>query len=175
VIDYSFQERDRKTVSDMGRANMSSRVIPFDSYITQPYYALGPLYYSKWDTEVVTTSEKKVAGFKVENILFDIDNYELSSAAQEELDEVGKFLKGKPEAFVAVFGYTDDTGKAEYNVELSRKRAEAAANYLQKNYQLTSDRVVALWYGAENPIAGNDTAEGRAQNRRVEISIGGMM
>jgi OOP family OmpA-OmpF porin len=150
VIDYSFQERDRKTVSDMGRANMSSRVIPFDSYITQPFYALGPLYYTKWDTEVVTTSEKKVSGYKVNNILFETDKVE------------------------AVFGYTDDTGKAEYNIELSRRRAEVAADYLQKTYELSSNRVVVLWYGAENPIASNDTTEGRAQNRRVEFSIGGM-
>ena len=174
VIDYSVQERDRKTVDDMGRANMSSRVIPFDSYVTQPFYALGPLYYTKWDTEVVTTSEKKVAGYKINNILFEIDKSDLSSAAQEELDGVGKFLKEKPEAFAALFGYTDDTGKAEYNMELSRRRAEAVADYLQKNYELGSDRVVANWYGAENPIAGNDTTEGRAQNRRVEVSIGGM-
>jgi len=174
VIDYAVQERDRKTVDDMGRANMSSRVIPFDAYVTQPFYALGPLYYTKWDTEVVTTSEKKVSGYKVNNILFEIDKSDLSSAAQEELDGVGKFLKEKPEAFVALFGYTDDTGKAEYNVELSRRRAEAVADYLQKKFELGSDRVVANWYGAENPIAGNDTAEGRAQNRRVEISIGGM-
>ena len=173
VIDYSVQERDRKTVDDMARANMSSRKIPFDSYVTQPFYALGPLYYTKWDTEVVTTSEKKVAGYKIDNILFEIDKSDLSSAAQEELDGVGKFLKGQPEAFAALFGYTDDTGKAEYNVELSRRRAEAVADYLQKNYELGSDRVVANWYGAENPIASNDTAEGRAQNRRVEISIGG--
>jgi len=130
VIDYSYQERDRKTVSDMGRANMSSRVIPFDSYVTQPFYALGPLYYTKWDTEVVTTSEKKVAGYKINNILFEIDKSDLSSAAQEELDGVGKFLKEKPEAFAALFGYTDDTGKAEYNMELSRRRAEAVADYL---------------------------------------------
>jgi len=59
-------------------------------------------------------------------------------------------------------------------MELSRRRAEAVAEYLQKNYELGSDRVVANWYGAENPIAGNDTTEGRAQNRRVEVSIGGM-
>jgi len=169
VIDYAVQERDRKTVADMGKANMSSRVIPFDSYVTQPFYALGPLYYTKWDTEVVTTSEKKVAGYKVNNILFEFDKSDLSMTAQADLDG-----KEHPDAFVALFGYTDDTGKAEYNVELSRRRAEAAADYLQKNYELGSDRVVANWYGAQNPIAGNDTDEGRAQNRRVEVSIGGM-
>jgi outer membrane protein OmpA-like peptidoglycan-associated protein len=48
------------------------------------------------------------------------------------------------------------------------------ADYLSKNFNLGSDRVVSLWYGAENPIASNDTDEGRAKNRRVEISIGGL-
>jgi OOP family OmpA-OmpF porin len=174
VLDYAFQERDRKTVSDMARANMCSRNIPFDSYVSQPYYAIGPLYYTKWDTDVVTETEQKVAGYKTNNILFDFDKYDLSSAAQEELDGVGKFLTDQPQSFVALFGYTDDTGKAEYNMELSRRRAEAVADYLQKNYNLGTDLVVANWYGAANPVASNDTTEGRAQNRRVEISIGGM-
>jgi OOP family OmpA-OmpF porin len=174
VLDYAVQERDRKTVSDMARANMCSRAIPFDSYVNQPFYAIGPLYYTKQGTEVVTESEQKVAGYKAGNILFETDKYDLSSAAQEELDGVGKFLIGQPQAFVALFGFTDDTGKPEYNMELSRRRAEAAADYLQKNYNLGSDRVVANWYGAANPVASNDTTDGRAQNRRVELSIGGM-
>jgi outer membrane protein OmpA-like peptidoglycan-associated protein len=58
-------------------------------------------------------------------------------------------------------------------MELSRRRAEAVADYLQKNYNFGSARVVANWHGAANPIASNDTTE-RAQNRRVELSIGGM-
>ena len=174
IIDYSVQERDRKTVDDMARANMCSRTIPFDSYITQPYYALGPLYYTKWDTDVETISEKKVAGYKVNNILFELDKYELSAAAQEELTAVGKFLVANPSAYAVLFGYTDDTGRVEYNWQLSRLRAEAAADYLNKNFNLGTDRVVTLWYAAENPVASNDTAEGRAQNRRVEISIGGV-
>ena len=161
-------------VANMARANQCSRVIPFDSFVTQPYYALGPLYYSKWNTEVESISEKKVAGYKVNNILFEFDKYELSSKGQEELDQVGKFLGEHPNAFAALFGYTDETGKAEYNMELSRRRAEAAADYLQKKYNLDSQRVVANWYGAANPIASNDTEEGRAQNRRVEVSVGGM-
>ncbi|MGD9078766.1 MAG: OmpA family protein [Desulfobacterales bacterium] len=173
VVDYSVQERDRKTVSDMSRANACSRAIPFDSFITQPYYGIGPLYYTKWDTDVVTISESKVAGYKVNNILFELDKSDLSAAAQEELDGVGKFLIANPGAYVALFGYTDDTGKPEYNMELSRFRAEAVADYLYNTYNLGPDRVVSLWYGAENPIASNDTEAGRAKNRRVEVSIGG--
>ena len=174
VIDYSLQERDRKTISDMSRANACSRAIPFDSYINQPYYGIGPLFYSKWDTEVETISEKRVAGYKVNSLLFDTDKTDLSATAQEELTGIGKFLVANPSASAVLFGYTDDTGKAEYNIELSRLRAEAAADYLYDNFNLGPDRVVSLWYGAENPIASNDTEAGRAKNRRVEISIGGL-
>ena len=174
IIDYSVQERDRKTIDDMARVNMCSRAIPFDSYINQPYYAIGPLFYTKWDTEVETISEKRVAGYKVNNILFDIDKSDLSPTAKEELDAVGKFLVANASASATLFGYTDDTGKAEYNMELSRRRAEAAADYLNSSYNLGPDRVVTLWYGAENPVASNDTTEGRAKNRRVEVSIGGL-
>ncbi|MGD9055557.1 MAG: OmpA family protein [Desulfobacterales bacterium] len=174
IIDYSVQERDRKTVDDMARANMCSRAIPFDSYITQPYYGIGPLYYTKWDTDVETISERKVAGYKANNILFDVDKSDLSPAAKEELDAVGKFLDANPNAYVVLFGYTDDTGRTEYNWELSRSRAEAVADYLYNNHNLGTDRVVSLWYAAENPVASNDTTEGRAKNRRVEISIGGL-
>ena len=115
-----------------------------------------------------------MAGYKIDNILFEVDKFDLSPAAQEGLTEVGKFLVANPQAFAALFGYTDDTGKAEYNMELSRRRAEAVADYLMKNHNLGSDRVVANWYGANNPIASNDTPEGRAHNRRVEVSVGGM-
>jgi OOP family OmpA-OmpF porin len=174
VLDYSVQERERKTVSDMARSNQCSRAIPFDSYVTQPYYALGPLYYTKWDTEVETMSEKKVAGYKVNNILFELDKSDLSAAGQEELNAVGKFMQANASAYSVLFGYTDDTGKAEYNMELSRRRAEAVADYLNNNFKLGPDRVISMWYGAANPIASNDSEEGRAKNRRVEVSIGGL-
>ena len=73
-----------------------------------------------------------------------------------------------------LYSYTDNTGKADYNMALLRRRTEAAADYLQKNYEPRSDRVVANRYGAENPIAGNETAEGRSENWRADVSIAGM-
>jgi OOP family OmpA-OmpF porin len=174
IVDYSVLEKDKKEVAHMADANMCSRAIPFDSYITSPYYGILPLYYTKWDTDVVTISERKVAGYKVNNILFELDKYDLSAAAQEALKGVGKFLKENTAASAVLFGYTDDTGRLEYNWELSRRRAEAAADYLYNNFGLGPDRVISMWYGAENPIASNDTEAGRAKNRRVEISIGGL-
>ncbi|NIP27518.1 MAG: OmpA family protein [Phycisphaerae bacterium] len=115
-----------------------------------------------------------MAGYKANNIHFDVDKSDLSPAAKEELDGIGKFLEANQNAYAVLFGYTDDTGRTEYNWELSRLRAEAAADYLYNNHNLGTDRVVSLWYAAENPVASNDTAEGRAKNRRVEISIGGL-
>ena len=174
IIDYSAQPRENKIVADMAKANWCSRVIPFDSYINQPYYGIGPLFYTRWDTDVETTSEKKVAGYKVDNVLFQVDHYDLTPAAKEELDGVGKFMTEHPSSFAVLFGFTDDTGKPDYNMQLSRRRAESAADYLYYNFNMGTERVVTLWYGAENPIASNDTEEGRARNRRVEVSVGGL-
>jgi len=174
IIDYSAKEMERKIVADMAQANWCSRVIPFDSYVTQPYYAIGPLFYSRWDTNIESLSEKKVAGYNVKNIVFDVDQYDLTPAAKEELAGVGKFMSEHPNAYTVLFGYTDDTGRPEYNMQLSRNRAESVANYLYYNFNLGPDRVIPIWYGAANPIASNDTDEGRAKNRRVEVSIGGL-
>ena len=71
-------------------------------------------------------------------------------------------------------GYTDSTGPEEYNLGLSLRRAESVSNYLMDNYGITSDRIVGNYYGSANPVAGNDTAEGRAINRRVEVAVGGL-
>jgi len=174
IIDYSAEPRENRIVADMAKANWCSRVIPFDSYVTQPYYAIGPLFYSRWDTELETMAEKKVAGYKVNNILFDVDQYDLTPAGKEELADVGKFMSEHPTAYAVLFGFTDDTGREEYNMQLSRSRAESVADYLYYNFNLGPDRVIPIWYGAANPIAGNDTEAGRAKNRRVEVSIGGL-
>lgn len=173
IIDYSARESEKRIVADMAQANWCSRVVPFDSYINQPYYAIGPLFYTRWDTDIESISEKKVAGYKVNNIRFDVDQYDLTPAAKDELTEVGKFMSSNPNAFAVLFGYTDDTGRAEYNMQLSRNRAESVANYLFYNFNLGPERVVSMWYGAANPIASNDSESGRAKNRRVEVSIGG--
>jgi OOP family OmpA-OmpF porin len=174
VITYAEDPDGVKRVKDMGKANACSRVIPFDSYITNPYYALGPLYYTKAETSVETIAEKKIKGIKVGNINFDYDKFELKPQEKDELNQLGKFLQSYPQAFVAVQGFCDNRGTSEYNMKLSRERAEAVAAYLVKNFKLDPGRVAAMWYGEGNPVAGNDTPEGRAKNRRVEIAVSGL-
>ena len=174
VITYAEDPDGVKRVKDMGKANACSRVIPFDSYITNPYYALGPLYYAKAETSVETMSEKKIKGIKVNSIHFDYDTFTLKAQEKEELNQLGKFLQTNPQAFVAVQGFTDNRGTPEYNMKLSRERAESVADYLVKNFKLDSGRVTAMWYGEGNPVVSNDNAGERWKNRRVEIAVSGL-
>jgi len=173
IISHAADPDGRKRVRDMGKANPCSRVIPFDSYVTNPYYALSPLFYVKSDTEVITTTEKMITGIKLDNILFDFNKSDLTAQARAELDALGKFLQQKPNSTAYLVGYTDAVGSQDYNLGLSQRRAEAAAAYLMDNYGIDSTRIVTAWYGKLNPAADNDTEEGRAQNRRVEITVGG--
>jgi OOP family OmpA-OmpF porin len=174
VITYAEDPDGVKRVRDMGKASACSRVIPFDSYITNPYYALGTLYYTKAETSVDTTSEKKIKGIKVSNIYFDYDKFELKAQEKDELNQLGKFLQTNPQAFVALQGFTDNRGTPEYNMRLSRERAEAVADYLVKNFKLDSGRVTPMWYGEGNPVVSNDNASERWKNRRVEVAVSGL-
>ena len=135
VISYATDPDGIKRVKDMGKANACSRVIPFDSYITNPYYALGPLYYTMSVKSEEIISKKKVAGIKVGNIHFDYDKFELKPQEKEELNQLGKFLQANPKAFVAVQGFSDNRGTPEYNMKLSRERAEAVTDYLIEELQ----------------------------------------
>lgn len=174
VINYAEEPNGAKRVRDMGKANACSRVIPFDSYITNPYYATGLLYYTKSETSVETLSEKKIKGIKVGNIYFEYDKFELKPQEKDELNQLGKFLQANPQAFVALQGFCDNRGTPEYNMKLSRDRAEAVADYLIKNFKLDSDRVTAMWYGESNPVVSNDNAAERWKNRRVEVAVSGL-
>ena len=98
-----------------------------------------------------------------------------SSVIRDEFDaeirRVADFLKANPSTFVEIAGHTDNRGEARYNQFLSQRRAEAVANRLTQVLGVNPDRVRATGYGEEQPIATNDTAEGRAANRRVEARI----
>jgi OOP family OmpA-OmpF porin len=66
-------------------------------------------------------------------------------------------------------GHTDNVGKAAYNLELSKRRAESVKTYLVSKFQLDASRLTTEGFGDTRPIAKNDTDQGRAQNRRVEL------
>lgn len=104
------------------------------------------------------------------NITFKTDSADINSSFYPVLNSVAKVLNKYSNSTVMVSGHTDSTGSAEYNLTLSRERAASVASYLQ-GQGVKSSRFEVLGLGSSNPIASNDTAAGRAQNRRVEIKI----
>ncbi|NOJ12445.1 OmpA family protein [Vibrio splendidus] len=104
--------------------------------------------------------------------MFATNSTELSTDGKIALMPLVEVLKAHPQSSVAVVGHTDSTGAAEYNMMISKKRAAAVAAYIEEQ-GIEADRITASGEGEENPIASNDTAEGRAQNRRVDATIPG--
>jgi outer membrane protein OmpA-like peptidoglycan-associated protein len=93
----------------------------------------------------------------------------LNESAGEQLDKVVEFAAARPDANLMVTGHTDDRGDAQSNLKLSAARAEAVKAYLVQ-HGVAADRIIARGEGAANPVADNETAEGRAKNRRVEVN-----
>lgn len=104
------------------------------------------------------------------NITFATDSAVFRPGFNSVLDSVAKVLEKYNKTAVYVTGYTDNTGSDAYNNKLSQERAAAVANYLSLR-GVNASRMVVRGLGKSNPIASNATADGRAQNRRVELSI----
>jgi outer membrane protein OmpA-like peptidoglycan-associated protein len=103
-------------------------------------------------------------------ILFDVDKAALRPAAKTNLDKLATILNKYPDTNILIEGHTDATGSDEHNLELSRDRASSVANYVA-GLGVNPSRFTTMGYGKSQPIATNDTEEGRQQNRRVELAI----
>lgn len=103
-------------------------------------------------------------------ILFPTNGTTLNSSAKTELAKFAASLVQNPQTDVCVYGYTDNTGSMSANQRVSTGRADAVRNYLMQN-GVTSSRIVAEGLPMTDYVASNDTAEGRALNRRVEVYI----
>jgi len=104
------------------------------------------------------------------NIGFELDSDRITASTRPILDRVTRSLRAQTNFDVEVVGHTDSSGSAEYNETLSRARAEAVRQYLITN-GVSSDRLRASGSGELDPIASNETASGRAMNRRVEFRV----
>ncbi len=104
------------------------------------------------------------------NLYFDYDSDEILPTSNAEIERLSLFLKRNKQVKIEIIGHTDNQGSKTYNLDLSRRRANALMNALIKK-GIVADRLTAKGMGSEAPIATNDTEEGRAQNRRVEILI----
>ncbi len=120
-----------------------------------------------------TTDQNGLQAIKVTfdgGILFPTGKYNLNPQAQADLTKFAVNLINNPDTDVQIFGYTDNTGSLQVNTTLSNQRANSVRNYLI-NCGVSADRLTAKGIPMADYIASNDTAEGRALNRRVEIYI----
>jgi outer membrane protein OmpA-like peptidoglycan-associated protein len=104
------------------------------------------------------------------NVTFPSDGRQLKTDFYEVLDSVALVLEEFEKTIIVVAGYTDSQGSDAYNQQLSEDRARAVANYLMSK-KITAARFETVGFGEKNPIADNATAEGRALNRRVELTL----
>jgi len=126
--------------------------------------------------------ERDIQGAKVERvgegikitfssgILFDVDKANLKEQYKSELAELSTILSKYEDTNILLAGHTDSTGSEEYNLELSRERAQAVKDYLVAE-NVNAVRFSVQGYGESQPVASNDSVEGRAANRRVEVAI----
>ncbi len=103
-------------------------------------------------------------------ILFGFNSSKLSEESKETLTKFATAMKDMEETDISIYGHTDNVGSDEANLKVSTKRAEAVADYLKK-CGMSKDRLITKGMSFSSPVASNDTEEGRAQNRRVEIYI----
>lgn len=126
--------------------------------------------------------ERDIEGAKIERIgegikitfdsglLFDFDKATLRSASEQNLTNLAVILNKYPDTNVLLEGHTDAKGSDDYNLNLSRSRAQSVSSFLSGR-QVSAARFTITGYGEAQPIATNDTEEGRQQNRRVEVAI----
>jgi len=126
--------------------------------------------------------ERDIAGAKVErigegikitfdsNVMFDVNKAYVKDGFKTELNELAVILNKYDDTNIVLQGHTDSTGAEDYNMQLSEKRAYSVGNYLSTQ-NVNSARYAVEGFGESRPVASNDTAGGRSQNRRVEVAI----
>ena len=112
-------------------------------------------------------SGEKIA---LRNVFFETGRWNIVQGSEYELDKVVELMTKNPTLRIELGGHTDNVGRPEANQQLSEQRAKAVYDYLI-NKGIPSDRLSYKGYGETQPVAPNDTDEGRSENRRTEIKV----
>jgi len=108
---------------------------------------------------------------KEDKVLFRFNHSDLTSEDKQKLDDIAQSVASMKHYALEVQGYTDKTGTKDYNLELSRRRADAVVRYLTEAHNVPLVKIHMLGYGPDKPAQPNNTREGRKENRRVEVRI----
>lgn len=121
------------------------------------------------DATVVRVGEGIVVSFD-SGLLFDFDKSDVKSETRKNLDKLASSLKNYKDTEVKILGHTDNKGTATYNQDLSERRAGSVKTYLTSQ-GVQGSRLLTMGYGESDPVATNNTEDGRSLNRRVEIVL----
>ncbi len=119
--------------------------------------------------EMMESQIAQMGKVAIYSIYFDFDKADLKPESKPTIEEIAKLLKKNPTLKLYVVGHTDNIGTLEYNMELSERRAQAVVRELVEKHGISKDRLRAFGVGPLSPVATNETEEGRARNRRVEL------
>lgn len=120
--------------------------------------------------DILMKSIKEGKSIILHNIFFETASFELKQESFAELNSLKNLLLHNPNINIEIAGFTDNVGKDDYNLKLSQNRANSVKKWLVEN-GIEDNRMIAKGYGKTNPIADNNTEEGRQQNRRTEFKI----
>lgn len=152
-------------------ANSGERLSPKPKEVIKPMPKKKIVEKASTIEEPVTAYELEVGDIlELRNIFFEFDKAELLPESKEELDMLVDLLYDYPYMEVEISGHTDNVGSETYNLKLSEARAKAVVDYLSDN-KTDPNRLSFKGYGYSQPIATNDTEEGRQENRRVEFKV----
>lgn len=154
--------------ADLGRSNKVQLWVPgYDSEGVQATL-IGPMRIAAGGKKLYDALAEK-GRVATQGIYFDTGSDVIRQESAPTLKEIGTMLKDHPDLRLTIEGHTDNVGKPESNQTLSEKRAAAVRQYLVDNYQIDGARLEAKGLGQSKPVGPNDSAEGRQQNRRVEL------
>jgi outer membrane protein OmpA-like peptidoglycan-associated protein len=104
-------------------------------------------------------------------VLFGFNKAELTRKDKEQLDELGRQIPSVKGCIVAIEGRTDSVGNAEYNYQLSQRRAAAVTQYLASEFNVPAHKIFIIGLGKDDPVDSNSSTHGRAENRRVDVRL----
>jgi OOP family OmpA-OmpF porin len=122
------------------------------------------------DAGAMADEIEKTGRVALYGINFATGKADITPDSAKTLEQIAQLLKNKPDWKLRVEGHTDNVGKAKANLDLSKKRAEAVKSYLVKQHGIAAARLTSEGYGDTKPLAPNKDEDGRAKNRRVELS-----
>ena len=159
--------------ADIGRSNKVQFWVPGYDQKGARRTLIGPIRIAAGGKKLYDALAEK-GRVATQGIYFDTGSDGIRQESAPTLKEIGTMLKDHADLKLTIEGHTDNVGKAESNQTLSEKRAAAVRQYLIDNYQIEAARLEAKGLGQTKPVGTNDSAEGRQQNRRVELVKKGM-